>query len=311
MNYLIYGSSYRLIDLEIEKIASGLKREVYYLDEVDISIILEDLGYNSMFDTDKVLVLKNMNVFGTIKKENEESLDKLSNYLSKPNEHTTLIFTSNEKLSSRGPLKNVLSKLKTIETPIMTKSYELAKLLGEVIKKEGYAITPSTLNNFVEKCNLNYDIALREFEKLKDIKGNNKLISELDIENYVSNYNTTDIFGVKDAIVNRNLKKASTMLDDLESSKMEAIPLVVMLAKEYELVYDIKLLREKRLSNDEIARELGNMHPYRVKILGEAGSKYTNVELERIILELCNIDMKMVSEDNVGYDLLRNLLLTL
>lgn len=311
MNYLIYGSSFNLIDEEVKKILEGRHADSYSLDEVSLKEILDDLGYNSMFDNEKVLILKNFESLANSKKDNNEILSSLEEYLKNPIDSTIIIFISNEKISNRGSLKNIINKLKVIETPIITKPYELAKILGELFKREGYGITSASLNVFAEKCATNYDIALKEFEKLKIIKGDNKLISEMDIEEYISNYNMTDMFGFKDAVVNRNIKKALTMLDDLESSKMEVVPLVIMLTKEYQIVYNIKLMGNKKYTNDQISKELGNMHPYRVKLLREAGNKYTEVELEKLILTLCNLNLSLVSEDNLGYDEIRKFLLLL
>lgn len=312
MNYLITGSSYHLIDAEIKKIVGDVNTETFYLDEVGIGDILEDLGYNSMFDEDKVLILKNFNVLAVSKNANESELDKILSYLESPNEHTRIIFTSPEKISSsRGPLKKIVSKLKVVETPIITKPYELAKILEGIVKAKGYAISSPALNTFASKCASNYDVAISELEKLTKIKGANKLITDADIEEYVSNYNTSDMFGFKDAVIGRDISKASEMLDDLEASKMEIIPLVVMLAKEYQLILNIKLLSDKRLANDAISKELNGMHPFRVKILREMSSKYTISELEQLVLELCNMDLRLTSEDNLGYDEIRKFLLML
>lgn len=311
MNYLIYGSSFNLIDTEIKKILGGRVPSVYYVDEIDIGTIVDDLGYDSMFEEEKIIILKNFEVLNSVKKEDNSGLLKFKDYLNNQTDSTTIIAVSSVKLGSRGALKDIVSKFKVIETPIITKPYELAKIFGEVIKKDGYGISQATLNTFTEKCNSNYDIALNEFNKLKSIKGNNKLISDEDVATIVANYNTSDMFGFKDAVINRNVFKAGAMLDDLEMSKMEVIPLVVMLAKEYTLVYNIKLMANAKMTNDAISKELNNMHPFRVKVLREASSKYTKEELENIILELSNIDLRLVSQDNTGYDELRNFLLML
>ncbi len=309
MNYLIVGNSFNLINDEIKKIIGSSKPDTYSLSDVSLESVLDDLSYNSMFQEEKVIILKNLEVLN--KKENENAIKRLEDYLGSKNEGITLILVSNEKVGVRSPLKGMLNKVKVIETPIITKAFELAKILEGKIKADGFGISSQTLNNFASKCAINYDIALSEYEKLKSIKGNNRLITDKDIEEYVANYNMTDMFGFKDAVINKNISKAVVMLDDLESAKMEPIALVVMLAKEYQLVYNIKLMSNAKMTNEAIGKELDNMHPFRVKVLREAGSKYTIEELEKIILELCNMDLRMVSEDNLGYDEVRKFLIQL
>lgn len=304
MNYLIYGTSYKLIDAEINRIIKDTEREIYDLEETSLEEVLNDISYDSMFDENKVIILKN---FGSIK--DDSLIKKLINYLKSPSETTTLILVSKEKLGSKALIKELLSYLKIIETPVIKKSYELAKILGEIIKQEGYTINSNALNIFAEKCALNYDIAINEFEKLKKFKKENKSITESDIELFVSNYNMNDIFAFKDTVVNRNIEMANKMLDDLEYSKIDIVPLVIMLAKEYQTIYNIKLLSAKRLSNEEIGKTLGNMHPYRVQLLRTVSAKYSDELLEKIILYLCDLDRKLISEDNLGFDELRKFFL--
>lgn len=309
MNYLIYGNSYNLIDKEIENILCGRKPDIYTLSEISLNDILEDVNYNSMFEEEKVIILKDFEFLCSSKKDSSKDLERLESYLSDPNENVTIIFTSSEKISSRGSTKGIVSNLEVIETPIITKPQELAKIFGEFIKQSGYKINKNALNIFCDKCVSNYDIAKNEFEKIIKIKGDDHLITEEDIIDYVSNYNLTDSFGFKDAVINKDLRKSIQILDDLESSKMEIIPLVVMLAKEYEAIYNIKLLASKKMTNDMISSEMGGMHPFRVKLLREAGAKYTTEKLEELIVYLCNLDLKLVSEDNLGYDELRKFFL--
>ena len=312
MNYLIYGSSYNLINAEIKNIVKDNNYDTYNLDETTFKELIENMSYDSMFEEQKTLVVKNFNLLFTSKKDNSDDIEVLKNYLNDSKKSTTMIFISSEKINERSKInKEILSKLNIIKTPVITKAYELAKIFNDVIRKDGYAMPQNTLNVFCEKCASNYDIAVNEFNKLKLYKKDNKLITEDDVENYVCNYNLTDSFGFKDAVINKNIDKAMKMIDTIESSKMEILPLVVMLAKEYQIVYNIKMLAKERNTNDQISTKLDNMHPYRVKLLRDAGNKYTEEELLKDILYLCNLDLKLVSEDNLGYDELRKFILEL
>lgn len=313
MNYLIYGTSYHLIDIEIKKILGNKKYETKFLEDISIKDIVEDLNYSSMFDDEKTIVIKNAElIFDKDYSNKEEDINSLSEYLANPNKLTTLILICSTKISERSKkAKEFLSHFKVINTPTVTKQFELAKLMDELIRKDGYAISQNALNKFAIKCALSIDVAIMEFDKLKTFKNDNKLISEKDIEEYVSNYNTSDIFEFKDAIINKNIGEALRLLDDLETSKIELIPLIVMLAKEFITIYNVKFLVEKKHNNDLISTKLGNMHPYRVKLLRETGNKYSLDELKKIILYLCNLDIKMVTKDNLGFDELRQFIILL
>lgn len=312
MNYLIYGTSYNLIDNEIRKLIGDKTYKTYTLGESTLEEVLEDVGYSGLFEEEKILVIKNFSSIFDSKKDNTKILDNLFNYLKQPNQLTTIIFVSDSKINEKTKInKEILSKLKIITTVTITKPYELVNFLGNYIKGSGYAISSNALNIFANKCVSNIDIAIMEFNKLKLIKKDNKLITENDVLLYVSNYNTNDLFGFKDALINKDLGKSFRMLDEIEASKMEIIPIVAMLESEFEMLYNVKALSQEKLNNEQIGERLDKMHPYRVKMLREAGNKYTLDDLKKHILYLCNLDLKMVSEDNLGFDEIRKFMLTL
>lgn len=310
MNYLIIGESYKLIDIEIKKIVGTNEYKTYSLDEVSINEVLEDASYTSLFNDAKFLVVKNFEVLYDTKKD-DKRMDSILDYLNNDGD-TTLIFVAKSKMPSKTKVcKEIQTKLKIIETPIISKSYELNNILRNIIKKDGYGISENALTMFSNKCVCNIDVAINEFEKLKLYKGNNLLITETDIEEFVPNYNSGDMFELKDAIINKNLGRANELLDIVESSKMELIPLVVMLSKEYETLYVIKSLALEKKNNDDISSIMGGIHPYRVKLLRECSNKYNLDDIKRHILYLCNLDKRMVSEDNLGILELKKFLLEL
>lgn len=313
MNYLIYGTSYHLIDEEIKKIIKDKKYETKSLLDVSIKDVIEDLSYSSMFEEEKVLVVKDFEaLFDKESKDNSDEIDTLTEYLTHPNKQAVLILISSTKINDRNKKnKELLLHLNVITTPSITKQYELVKFMEEYTRKEGYAISQNALNKFATKCALNIDVAIMEFNKLKMMKHDNKLISEKDIEEFVSNYNTSDIFEFKDAVINKRMKDSINLLDDLKISKIELVPLVVMLAKEYITLYNVKALVEKKYDNNKISTTLDNMHPFRVKLLREVSMKYSLKELQDKILFLCNLDMKIVTKDNLGFDELRQFIIEL
>jgi len=311
MFYLIYGNSFNLIQREIDKIFDNKKYETVSLDDLSFDEILNELEYSSMFEEEKNLVVKSFNKLFENKKDNFDQLETILKFLIDKKNNLTIIFLSEKKIELKPKInKDILCCLSIIETPVISKSYELANIMRDVMKNDGYGISQNALNMYAEKCNLNYDVALNEFEKLKRIK-KDLLITEEDIENLVSNYNMNDMMTFKDSVIQKNIKKALILLDELEYSKMELLPLVVMLAKEYQVVYNVKQLFLNKHTSEEVSSILDKMHPYRVKVLREAGNKYTSEELVDKILYLCNLDLKIVSQDNLGYLELKNFILTL
>ena len=307
MNYLIVGASYKLIDAEIQKIVLNRKYKVYSLLDTSLNEILTDASYTSLFDEEKIIIVKN---FESIIDKKNDDLESLNNYLN-DTINTTLILISNTNIPSKSKLnKDIISKLRIIETKNPTKPYEISALILLLAENYNLKIIDNALSLFTQKCAYNIDIAIMELEKLKLIKTNN-IVSLEDVKTLVPNYNADDIFELKDAIISRDIKRAEELILEAEAAKLEIIPIIVMLAKEYELLYAIKELAEEKRSNEEIGVLLRNMHPYRIKILRQSASKYKQEELKRILLCLCNIDLKCVSEDNLGFLELKKFLLEL
>lgn len=308
MNYLIIGTSYKLIDIEIKKIVNSSKYKTYSLSDVNLEEILTDASYGSMFDDEKIIIIKD---FETIFDNKKGEMELLNDYLNKVND-TTLIFISSMNIPSKTKLnKEIISKFKVIQTKTATKPYEFTPLIIDIAIYYGFKMSENVASLFALKSSYNIDIIIMELEKLQFIKEKNSIITIQDIEELIPNYNMNDVFELKDAIVNRDIEKANYLIEQAESSKMELLPLVVMLAKEYELLYTIAVLASEKKTNEQIGSMLDNMHPYRVKMLRVTASKYSNDKLKYLLSYLCNLDLKCVSEDNLGFGELKKFLLEL
>lgn len=303
MNYLIYGNSFNLIDDQIKSIVKGREHQVFRLSETNIKDILENLSYTDLFSEEKIVVIKEFeNIIDN--KKYQEDFEKLINVLSDSNENI-IIFVSSIKIKNTGKTnKAFLEKVKIIETFMGTKSYEIVNFFKDFFRKANIIINDQVLDKLVSKCTYNVDIVLSEFKKLK-LYGITDRITDETVNQLVCNYNTNDIFELKDAILNKEIDMSIELLTLAENSKMDVLPIIIMLAKEYMMTYNIKRLSSEGKSNEEISSILFGIHPYRVKILRSIAQKYNLNELEKIILYLCNLNQKFVSQDNLGYDELK------
>lgn len=310
MNYLIYSESSYFIKKEIKKILGDKSYQLKYASESSLPEILNDIKYSSIFDENKALVIKEAEkCFKQTAKDNNEIFEDFKAFL-KHNKDLPLILITDKKISEKFKLnKEILSLFNIINVQKVSKSSEYVKIFTDITKKEGFAFTQAALYLFANKCSLNIDIGINELNKLKQM--NKLIISEDDVEKYVSNYNMDNFYGFKDSVINKNIKLAAAILKDLEASKANLVSIVISLAKEYQTIYNVKYFANERLNNDQISIKLNHLHPYRVKILREAGNKYTFDELEKIILYLANLNYKLVSQDNLGFVEIKKFLLEL
>ena len=310
MNYLIYGTSKYFIDEEISKITKNNTLK-FYMNEISLEDVLNDIRYSSVFEENKTIVIYDASK--CFKQNAKEELNGMEDFLDyvKHNKNTKIILVSDKKINERLKInKEILSYFKVINTPIVTKAGEFTFEINKICNKKGIAFTNAALYLLAEKCSNNIDIAVNELNKIKNIE-NKSIFNEEDVELYISNYNMNNFYGFKDAVINKNIDKARKLLIDLEASKSNIISMVITLEKEYMTIYNIKALANKKYTNERIATTLNNMHPYRVKLLRKVSNKYSFEKLESLILYLCNLNYKLVSDDNLGYGEIKKFLLEL
>ena len=83
--------------------------------------------------------------------------------------------------------------------------------------------------------------------------------------------------------------------------KQETAPFISLLAGQYRLMYSIKFLAG---SSEEIAKTL-EVHPYRIKLAKEKSLNYSLKELEKKLLDLCDLDYKTKTTNIDKYLLLK------
>lgn len=310
MNHLIYGESNYFIKKEIKKIIGEKTYQIKYASETSLPEILNDIKYASIFDENKVVIIKEAEkCFKQTAKDDNVIYEDFKIFL-KENKDLPLILVSDKKISERLKInKELLSLFNIHQTISANKSSEYVNIFTDITKKEGFAFTQAALYLFANKCSLNIDVGINELKKLKLI--GKIVVSEEDVENFVSNYNMDNFYGFKDSVINKDIPAAVEILKDLEASKANLISIVISLAKEYQTIYNVKELAKEKLNNDQISIKLNHLHPYRVKILREAGNKYTFNELENLILYLSNLNYKLVSQDNLGFAEIKKFLLEL
>ena len=94
--------------------------------------------------------------------------------------------------------------------------------------------------------------------------------------------------------------------NELINYNIESYALIGLLESQYRLLYQVKVLNRRNISNNDIASVL-EVHPFRVKKTLELVRYYTLKEIREIIKNLSDIDFKIKSgvyENNIIIDLL-------
>lgn len=290
--YLIYGNDYGLIKREIDKITNGITDVVKYdLSASNVSEVIEEASCMSLFGDKKVVIGENaLFLTGTNTSVNHD-IDYLTSYVNAENHDNIVILTVvQDKLDERKKIVKLLKKNVTVIHKETIDEKDLPKFVIKEFLNNGYKIDYKTASYFVDYVGKNVDILLSEINKMIIYKDTDKEIFIEDILNISSKGFNDNVFDLSDAIMKKDFKKIFSCYNDLMILKEEPIKIIALLASQFTLVYQSKLLSKEGFMSKDIASTL-KVHPYRVKLALEAN--YPDFELKDILKKLHNLDYEI------------------
>lgn len=303
MKYILYGLDQTLITNEIKEL-----KKIYQIEDIDTSHydldlnnlkeILDDAKTTSMFSVNKMIIVTNSKIFTTVKNEIEHDLNELLLYLENNCENTILVFTVNcEKLDERKKIT------KLINNKIELNKFNLDQIIKEKTKE--YKFDIEALDLFKDKSGNDTGNILNELDKLMIYRYDTKHILLEDVDLLTTNNKEIDIFKLIDLIVLKKVVPAIEMYRLLIQNQESPIKILITLANQFRLMYQVKEYLIMGLSETEIASKL-KIHPYRVKLAKEKSSKYTKEILLNLLSKLAQLDYNIKSgliDEKIGFEL--------
>ena len=289
--YLISNESFRLIDKEISKIVKDNAYEIFNLNKSSIKEVLEEASYFSLDNNKKYLVISNADIFGSDKID-DSITDSLINYFNNPNPNTVLIFTTQKPIDSRKKIvKELKSKYKVINAPKMDRK-QISEKLTNYVKENDFDIDYQSVNYIVNNCYNNLDIMFNELDKIMLYYNFPCRIKYTDVIAIVGAELDSNNFHFVNAVIDKKLEESLKLLNSLKIYKVDSTILATLLAREYRLMYYVKKMYQKRIDIYEIWQNL-SLADWQVNKLYNNGLHYSESELLKNLVDLCNIDMNI------------------
>ena len=289
--YLISNESYRLIKEEVKKIVKDNNYEIFNLNKSSIKEVLEEASYFSLSDTKKYLVVTNADVF-TSDKVADDTSEMLLKYFANPNPSTIIIFTTTKPLDMRKKItKELKNNYQVIAMPKMDKK-TLNNFLTKYVRDQEFAIDWETVNYIINNSYSNVDIMLNEIDKIIMYYNFPCRFKQSDVEKIVGQELDSNNFHFVSAVIDKKLDDALRILNNLKVYKVDSTVLVSLLAREYRLMFYVKKMLNKHLSNAEVCSTL-NLADWQMNKLYNSGLHYSESELLKNLEDLCNIDMNI------------------
>lgn len=305
-NYLIECTDFLTIQIEINKIIKENKFEdasqnYYDIQEVPLENALEDLDTYGFLTSKKVVVITN---FDCLDLSNEKNLERLVKYVKNPNPDNILVIATKKFVIKENKyLKDLKKNLEIISISVDPISY---------IKNElkGYKVDKEVISLINEYCLEDITKIHNECNKLKIFKIEDKIISKEDVKELIIKKlgDATELtFSFTRALAEKDKKEALRLYQEILNYNVEPLSLIGLLASQFRIMYQVKVLDRKRMSNMEIAKIL-NTKEFRIMKTKELTRYYTEKEILSLIIKLSEIDLK-IKTTNSDPNLLLQLLI--
>lgn len=292
MVYLLYGTEKYLIKQELNNIIknNNITEDIstYDMDNTSFKNIIDDINTSSLFSDKRMIIVSNCLTFSTLEK-NKPDVKYLEEYLDHINDNILVFICNQEKLDNR---KKIVSLMLEKAQVIELNDYDVYAIVKTMFDK--YKISDHDIKLLVDRVGNNLDMLQNEVEKLKIYKNSNLNITEDDILKVTSKSIDTNIFHLIDNIIANKKDRALESYYELIKENEEPIKILVLLANQFRLMYQVKCLKEKRNNIFDIMKIL-NQKKYTIEM---ADLKSRNLDKELILkklYQLADIDIKIKS----------------
>lgn len=313
--YMLYGIEQYFIQLIKDTITQTLKKEVnediYTFDllETPIQEIITNLETVPFFNERK-LIFAYHPTFLTTKREKlpfTHDLARLEHYVKHPAPFSTFVLIAPyEKLDRRKNVTKTIEKHTDVINCAPVHEREMAKWIDHLAKNLQITIEKNAVALLENEFETNIQLLEREIEKLALYVGENGVVTKEITEQLMASSLTHDALQLVDAVLHKDLHRAITIYKSLEIMREDPIGLIALLAYQFRIILQVKLLRQKRMSQYAIQQKV-KVHPYVIKLASERANRFKKNQLTQIIETLMETDKQIKQgkmDKAIGFELL-------
>ncbi len=279
--YLFYGEEKHKIKNEIAKIKSKFQKleqgvNFFNITKDNIDTLGEVCNNITFFGESKLIIIKDTNL--------KFDISKLSNI-----GESTYVIIIEDTVDKRLTTYKEISKIANVKEFKYMNDNEMTSYVISLLKKYNISINQDVARYFVQVCGVDETNNINELNKLVIYLGEIETVTKDIIDKVCVKNLSAKIFDMLNDIINKRHIKAINELEQMLMLKEPIVKIYIMLYKQINQMYMIKLLKQKNES--DISKKLG-IHPFMYKDLNIASDKYTKEDLEKILLMFDNYDEK-------------------
>lgn len=303
MNIVLYGNESYLLNQTLNELLVKACGQDYALHTVvydglnqpfSMQAVLDDADTLPMFSDHKAVVVKNAVFLTKTKALSKEETEAFSRFLAHDRPESTLILVhDNDNIDTTKPYVKLLKekgefiRVKKLETAAFR------QVVKDLIKEKGLRLSYEAFEALIFRLDENLSNAYQEIEKL-EIYG--KALNEEDIEALVSRPLDNEVFHLVNAIMDKNMKRAFSIWQDMMILNMEPLSFVGLIASQLRLMYQVALLNKEGYHREEMINLLTTMTPTinvsRVNRMLALSRKTSPDRILEVLNHLASLDQK-------------------
>lgn len=289
--YLLYGEEGYLRKQYRDRLVKALANpddtmNYHYFEGKDIlPEKLIDLSETMPFLAERrVIVVENSGFF-------KNAQEKLADYLKELPETTVFLFVE-EQADKRGKMFKVCKDKGYAAEFEMQNEAILKRWIVGIISKEGKQITQRALDLFLERCGSDMENIASELEKLLCYTLSKPDITEPDVDAVCTRQISNRIFDMIESVAQKRQQAALYLYYDLLALKEPPMRILFLITRQFNMLYQTKLLRKKGYDAKTIGAKLG-LAPFIANKYLSQSSRFKTADL-RTAIEVC-----VQAEENV------------
>ena len=313
--YLLTGPEYFIVEqfkTNLIQVVKGDDTEditTYDLMETPIQDVIADAETIPFFSEKKIIFVYHPSFLlaKSDKTPITHDVTSLEQYVEQPAPYTIFVLIAPyEKVDKRKSITKKLLKQSAVVDCHPLQEKALRSWMMEIANHLQIHLTDETFQLLESEFADDLYMLEREMEKLALYVGAGNTVTKEIADEVISPSKAYNALQLVDAVLKRNLHEAVKIYKDLEKMNEEPIGLIALLAYQFRVIFQVKLLKEKGYNLQKIQSEV-NVHPYVVKLAVQRSNAFHEERLTHIIHQLTNTDAaikKGTMEKGIAFELL-------
>lgn len=291
--YVLYGTQTLLMDELIEELKKQLLTEAdmdfnyeqFDLEDVPIGQVVEACETFPFLGEKRLIVASNAFFLtgAKVQQHVEHHLESLERYLEQPADFSVLVLkVEHEKLDERKKIVKNLKKQGILCSCLPLNQDHLLSWLESKAAELSVHVKPEALELLVQYVGQEMDMLSNELVKMAQYVGKQGIITAETVQELIAKQIEQDVFALVEHVVQLRLTEAFTLLHELLKRREEPIKIVLLIARQFRLIYRAKDLANQGYSPAQMSSYL-RLPPFVCRMVVRQSNQFTEKQLRTIL----------------------------